>query len=217
MNARRFVSDITSPTARVFPVEEICAATREAGALAIVDGAHVPGQLPLGIEAARRRRLCRECHKWLCAPKGAGFLWARPEHQEWIDRSWSAGVTARSRFRRAARLGGDRGPAAYLTVPKSIQVHATFDPERQRELADQVERRLAEPPCRVPGEPAPYMRAFECTGGRPRRALAAAGRGIPVEAPVYEWAGRRVLRVSIGPYNDEEDVERLLGALDRCL
>ena len=38
-----------------------------------------------------------------------------------------------------------------------------------------------------------------------------------VEVPVYEWEGRRLLRVSIGPYNDEEDVERLLGALDRCL
>ncbi len=34
-----------------------------------------------------------------------------------------------------------------------------------------------------------------------------------IEVAVREWEGRRLLRVSIAPYNDEADVERLLAAL----
>ena len=71
---------------------------------------------------------------------------------------------------------------------------------------------------RVPGEPAPYMRAVELPARRPRTSsgtrLFAEHR---VEVPVYEWDGRRLLRVSIGPYNDDGDVTRLLDALGRCL
>ena len=34
-----------------------------------------------------------------------------------------------------------------------------------------------------------------------------------IEVPVYEWEGHRLLRVSLGPYNDESDLEALVRAL----
>src|SRR5262245_64152517 len=79
------VSHVTSPTALVLPVAEVCDAARKAGVLSIVDGAHVPGQLPLRIDDLGADVYAGNCHKWLCAPKGSGFLWARPEHQDWIE------------------------------------------------------------------------------------------------------------------------------------
>ncbi len=213
------VSHITSPTALVLPVEEVCAAAREAGVLAIVDGAHVPGQLDLDLERLGADVYSGNCHKWLCAPKGAGFLWARPEHHDWIAPlviSW--GYRDDADFGERHGWAGTRDPAAYLAVPKSIEVHATFDGEAQRALADLAERRLAEQRFpRVAGEPAPFMRAVELPPGDPHELWRRLYDEFRVEVPVYEWGGRRLLRISIGPYNDEEDVERLLDALDRCV
>jgi len=213
------VSHITSPTALVLPVEEICAAAREAGVLSIVDGAHGPGHVPLDLQALGADVYAGNCHKWVCAPKGAGFLWARPEHQEWIEPlviSW--GYREEADFGERHGWQGTRDPAAYLAVPKAIEVHATFDLERQRTIADQAERRLAELGlARIPGTPAPFMRAVELPPGDPDELWRRLYEEFRVEVPVYEWEGRRLLRVSIGPYNDEDDVDRLVAALTELL
>jgi isopenicillin-N epimerase len=213
------VSHVTSPTARVFPVEGICAAARATGALAIVDGAHAPGQLPLDLETLGADVYAGNCHKWLCAPKGAGFVWARPEHQDWIEPlvvSW--GYREDADFAERHGWAGTRDPAAYLTVPKAIEVHATFDAGRQRAVADEAERRLGELGVpRLPGVPATFMRAFELPPGDPKELWRRLYEEHRVEAPAYEWDGRCVLRVSIGPYNDEQDVDRLVAALSSSL
>jgi isopenicillin-N epimerase len=213
------VTHITSPTARLLPVAEICAAAREAGALAIVDGAHAPGHVSLHLEALAADVYAGNCHKWLCAPKGAGFLWARPEHQGWIEPlvvSW--GYREGADFAERHGWAGTRDPAAYLTVPKAIEVHATFDSARQRAVADEAERRLEGLGLpRLPGVPAPFMRAFELPQGDADALWRRLYEEYRVEAPVYEWESRRCLRVSIGPYNDENDVDRLVVALRELL
>ena len=214
------VSHITSPTARVLPVAEICAAARAVGALAIVDGAHAPGHVPLDLVALGADIYAGNCHKWLCAPKGAGFLWAAPEHQGWIEPlvvSW--GWREDAPFPERHGWAGTRDPSAYLAVPKAIEVHATFDSERQRAIADEAQQRLGELGLPLlPGEPAPFMRAFEIRGvDDPAELWSRLYAEHRVEVPVYEWEGRNLLRVSIGPYNDEEDVERLVAALGALL
>ncbi|HET6658059.1 MAG TPA: aminotransferase class V-fold PLP-dependent enzyme [Gaiellaceae bacterium] len=209
------VSHVTSPTALVLPIEEICAAAREHGALAIVDGAHAPGQVPVDLEKLGADVYAGNCHKWLCAPTGAGFLWARPELQAEIDPlviSW--GYREDAAFGERHGWQGTRDPAAYLAVPKAIEVHATFDHAAQRALADEAERRLAELGLpRLGGEPAPYMRAVELPPCDPSQIWRRMYEEFRVEVPVYEWAGHRLLRVSIGPYNDAGDIERLVAAL----
>ena len=214
-----FVSHITSPTALVLPVEAICARAREAGVLSIVDGAHVPCHIPLDLDALGADVYAGSCHKWLCAPKGTGFLWARPEHQSWIEPvviSW--GHHGEADFAERHGWLGTRDPAAYLSVPKAIEVHATYDLGHCRALADDAEGRLVDLGLpRVHGNPAPLMRAVELPPGDPDELWRRLYEESRVEVPVYEWEGRRILRFSIGPYNDEADVDRLVLALEQLL
>jgi isopenicillin-N epimerase len=205
------VSHITSPTALVLPVAEICAAARAAGALAIVDGAHAPGQVPLDLEDLGADVYAGNCHKWLCAPKGAGFLWARPEHQRWIEPlviSWGYG--AERTFADRHGWQGTRDPTASLSIPAAIEAHGTFDLERCRRLAASFHDRL--PP--FGSTPAPQMWATEVATDEPEELQRRLFDEYAIEVVVREWEGRSLLRVSIAPYNDEADVERLLAALE---
>jgi isopenicillin-N epimerase len=213
------VSHVTAPTALVLPVAEICEAARRAGVLSIVDGAHAPGHLPLDVASLGADVYAGNCHKWLCAPKGAAFLWARPEHQDWIDPvviSW--GYHEGADFGERHGWQGTRDPAAFLAVPRAIEVHATFDLGRAKELADEAERRLTPYGLRpLRGARSPLMRAL--TVRSPDASILA--RRLydehRVEVPVYEWEDETLLRVSIGPYNDEADVERLADAVRQTL
>ena len=181
--------------------------------LSIVDGAHVPGQLPLDLERLGADVYAGNCHKWLSAPKGAGFLWARPEHQRWIEPlviSWGYGAEAS--FAERHGWQGTRDPAAALTVPAAIEAHRELDPERCRRLAASFHDRL--PPCGK--TPAPQMWASEVAAADPDSLQRRLFDEHRIEVVVSEWEGKSLLRVSIAAYNEAADVERLLQALANC-
>lgn len=127
-----FLSHITSPTALIFPVAEICRRARAAGILTIVDGAHAPGQIPLSLNELGADIYAGACHKWLCAPKGAAFLYARPEVQPWLEPlviswGWEAELPGPSRFVDWHEWQGTRDVAAFLSVPAAIRFQAEHD------------------------------------------------------------------------------------------
>jgi isopenicillin-N epimerase len=75
---------ISSPTGLLFPVKKIVDALAEKGIDCFVDGAHVPGQVPLNVDQLNATYFIGNCHKWICSPKGSGFLHVRKDRQHLI-------------------------------------------------------------------------------------------------------------------------------------
>jgi len=80
-------SHITTVTGLLLPAKEICAMARSNGVLTHVDGAHAIGQIPLDMHDIGCDFYASSPHKWLCAPKGTGFLYVRDGLQDklWVN------------------------------------------------------------------------------------------------------------------------------------
>jgi len=123
-----FLSHITSATALILPVEEICARARAEGILTIIDGAHAPGQLDLDLTALGADIYAGNSHKWLCTPKGTAFLYVRPDQQDWVESltiswGWRPGHTFVSRNQKQ----GTRDVSGFLAVPRAIEFQREHD------------------------------------------------------------------------------------------
>ena len=123
-----FCSHIEWSTGAVNDLGPALSAARAAGVLSIVDGAHAPGQIGLDLRTLGADVYAGNCHKWLCAPKGSAFLYARPEAQDSIEPlvvswDWVDGAT----FPERHRWQGTRDPSALLAVPAAIAFQAEHD------------------------------------------------------------------------------------------
>ena len=221
------VDHISSPTGLVWPVREIIAAARRAGALVLVDGAHAPGQVELDVPALGADWYTGNCHKWLFAPRGCGFLWSRRERQPEvhplpISQGYGKGFTEEFDW------PGTRDFSPWLAATDGVRFIEELGPAAVRgychdlavSAAEKISRAWRQPlagPAAMHGSMMAIRLPDSCQRGGATREIARKVQSefldrhriavaiMPIDGAL--WA-----RVSAQVYNGPEDYERLIKA-----
>ena len=227
-----FISHITSSTAVRFPVEELVRRAREAGIVTIVDGAHVPGHIPLDVRAVGADFYTGAPHKWLCAPKGTSFLYARRDAQHLlkplvVSWGWESLTPSGSTFVDHHEWQGTRDLAPFLATPVAIEWTRANDWEGQQQRSHDMVGTAIGRVDALTGLGSMYPDdGFRWYGQMavallPDVDVAELKRRLYdeflVELPVHRFADRAMLRVSIASYTVESDIDALIDALATLL
>lgn len=222
------LSHITSPTAAILPVGEICRRARDAGILTLIDGAHAPGQIDLSLDALGADFYAGNLHKWVCAPKGSGFLYASSAVQKLVQPlivsfGWDESASGQDRFVNLLQWAGTRDISPFLAVPDAIQFMREHDWPEVRRRCHALGSRVRSALFDACGVPALYPDSDEWysqmgTASLPdgtdleglRKRL---GDDYHIVIPVMNWNGHKLVRFSIQAYNSEEEVDVLIEAL----
>jgi len=233
------LSHVSSPTGLVFPIERLVAELQERGVDVLVDGAHAPGMVPLDIEQIGAAFYTGNCHKWICAPKGAAFLHVRRDRQDGIhplviSHGAALPIPARSRFQLEFDWVGTDDPTAFLSVPAALRLLGSLVPggwdevrARNRALACEGRKLLCDaldiaPPC--PEEMLGSLAALPIADGDGTAPTWVLGTDPlqdelllkhDIEVPILPWPARpkRLVRVSAQLYNRIDDYAQLARAL----
>jgi isopenicillin-N epimerase len=231
-----FFSHVLSPTGLVLPVKELCAEARRSGILSVVDGAHAPAMVPLELDDIAADFYVANCHKWLLAPTGSGFLYLgkgsedrlQPLQVSWgwrpdrgkLDERDEFGSTPRIRY---YEFEGTRDICPWLSVPTAIEFQRSLDFAMIRahnaRLVKRVRERFADFPrlsLATPTHPDlhGYLTAFrmpnDANGPHWRTTLWERYR---IEAPIVERPEGLLIRVSTHFYNTEAELDRITDAV----
>ena len=230
---------VTSNTAMVLPLREIIRALETRGVETLVDGAHAPGMLPLNLRELQPTYYAAKLHKWVCAPKGAAFLYVRPDRQNDLQPAVISHGNNRTRpgftpFQDRFDWAGTFDPTAWLCVPAAIRWMGQLLPggwrelrEKNHQLAVRARKLLCDrlevtPPCpeELLGSMAtiPLPQRFQnrkASGKIDCEQLALYDRfGIEVPLSRFGTPQQRWLRVSAQIYNSPADYEYLAKALE---
>jgi isopenicillin-N epimerase len=222
------VDHVASASAVIFPVAEIAARCRARGIPVLVDGAHAPGMIDLDITALGVDWYVGNGHKWLCAPKGAAFVWAAPLRQDGLHPtviSHDLGLGFTAEFDRI----GTRDASAWLSVPAALAFHEQMGGAalraRNHELAVAFGQTLAARLGTETGAPPDMfgaMATVRLPGLEPSREMAERLKAWlwderRIEIHAMPFAGSLWLRVALQAYNDIEQCAPLGDALEQAL
>jgi isopenicillin-N epimerase len=218
-----FLNQISSATALIFPVKEICERAKELGLITIIDGAHVPGHIDLDIEALNPDFYTGTLHKWMLAPKGCSFLYVKKEFQAMLEPlivSWGyeSDSPSESQFLDYHEFQGTRDIAAFLTAPTAIQFLEDNNWKQKSEdckkmIVDNYETfcdlMQSKPICPISNTFLGQMCSIPIQTEKPFELKELLFQKYKIEIPVTKRLDSYYLRISLNGYNSQEDLDRL--------
>jgi isopenicillin-N epimerase len=226
-----FLNHISSCTALIFPIKEICDKARELGLITIIDGAHVPGQIDLDITELNPDFYTGTLHKWMLAPKGSSFLYVKKSFQEMLDPlivgwGYESVSPGESQFLDYQEYQGTRDISAFLCTPKVIDFleinnWKTVAKECRQLVFDNYQRFCdllnTQPICPITEEFLGQMASIPIKAVNPVEIKELLFNKYKIEIPVMPLNGNYFLRYSINAYNSQEDLDVLYKALQDIL
>ncbi|MFN6481282.1 aminotransferase class V-fold PLP-dependent enzyme [Nostoc sp. DedQUE07] len=229
---------VTSQTGLIFPIQELAKELQQRGVDTLVDGAHAPGMISLDLREIDATYYTGNCHKWLCAPKGAAFLYVRRDKQSeirplTISHGTNSPRTDKSRFQLEFDWTGTDDPTAYMCVPEAIAFMGSLLPggwtelmQQNHQLVLQGRRLLCEglevqPPC--PEEMIGSMAVVPMPTMLENRDFLALHDELfdkfGIQVPMMPWQEkpRLLVRISAQIYNTLEQYEYLAKVLKGLL
>lgn len=222
-----FLNQISSSTALIFPVKEICDKAQELGLITIIDGAHVPGHIDLNIQDLNPDFYTGTLHKWMLAPKGSSFLYVKKEFQADIDPlvvSWGyeSLMPSDSQFLDYHEYQGTQDVSQYLCTPKVI----LFLEENNWKEKSKACRKLVidnyqrfcdlvgtNPICPISEEFLGQMASIPVRTEKPMELKELLYSKYKIQIPIMPLNGNVYMRYSINVYNSQEDLEVLHRAI----
>ena len=224
------VSHITSPTALILPVQQICTEAQRRGIAVCVDGPHAPAQASLSLDDLACDFYTASLHKWVSAPMGSGFLFAA---RQWQNRivpsilSWGLlRPTEPTAWWHEFVWPGTRDPSPYFSCVPAIELleQLGLDKFRARThyLAQYARQSLIELTGlepRIPDSRQWYgsMASVPLPPGDAADLQRSLWQQHRIEAPIMEHNGERSIRVSCHLYNTCRDINLLVEALGGLL
>jgi isopenicillin-N epimerase len=222
-----FLSQITSSTALIFPVKEICDEAKRRGLITIIDGAHVPGHIPLDLTDLDPDYYTGACHKWMMTPKGSSFLYARKELKDTLDPliiSWGYESTNPSGnlYFDYHQFNGTRDFSAYLTIPKAIEfrekhnwteVSGNCKSELRRLAPGLFEELNSEPLAPLTVEFFGQICSIPIRTDQPEKVQRLLFEKYKIEIPVMRHADKCYIRFSFQAFNNELEIQYLIESL----
>jgi len=226
-----FLNHISSSTALIFPVKEICVKAQELGLITIIDGAHVPGHIGLNLTDLNPDFYTGTLHKWMLAPKGSSFLYVKKEFQDDIDPlvvSWGYESLApsESRFLDYHEYQGTNDHSAFLCTPAVINFLKENDWNAKSEACKQIvfehyqrfcDLLQTQPIAPITSEFLGQMASIPVKTSKPAELKDLLYDQYKIQIPVMPLNDKVYVRYSINAYNSQEDLEVLYRALEDIL
>ncbi|KAH6887700.1 pyridoxal phosphate-dependent transferase [Thelonectria olida] len=235
------IDHIPSRSGLIFPIEQIVSELASRNIDTLVDGAHAPGMIPVDIKSINAAYYVANCHKWMCSPRGVGFLHVRKDRAHNIKPL----VIARSPhvIERAKHSNleheftwlGTNDPSGPLTLPTAIEFLNSVVPGGYEALTGRnhnlavLARKII---CKAIGVPIPCPDDMigtmatiplpdspEPEGEGMLRIQQTLWKEHRIVIPVYSWPSypKRVIRLSVQAYNSLEQYLRLAHCLRSAL